>query len=218
MKTCNKCNISKSVDEFYKRDNGYRNECKDCLIKKSKEWASINKDKRKSIMQKYYLLNSNDIREKTKKYQSKNRDKDRVRRSKYRKIRQNNYINRISNDVLFKLSESIRASIKTSIRKRGYTKRSKTYIILGCSYEEFRIYIESKFEKWMNWDNYGKYNGELNYGWDFDHIMPISSAKTESDVINLNHVSNFQPLCSKVNRDIKKDKIIQIFLDYQVVV
>ena len=60
----------------------------------------------------------------------------------------------------------------------------------------------------MNWDNRGLYNGELNYGWDIDHIIPISSAKNENDIIRLNHYSNLQPLCSKINRDIKKDKVI----------
>ena len=59
----------------------------------------------------------------------------------------------------------------------------------------------------MNWDNYGLYNGELDYGWDLDHIIPISSAKTEEDIIRLNHYTNLQPLCSKTNRDIKKDKL-----------
>jgi hypothetical protein len=66
-------------------------------------------------------------------------------------------------------------------------------------------YIESKFEDWMNWDNRGKFNGELNYGWDLDHIVPISSAVTEEDIIKLNHYTNFQPLCSYINRVIKKN-------------
>lgn len=59
----------------------------------------------------------------------------------------------------------------------------------------------------MTWDNHGLYNGELNFGWDIDHIIPISSAKTEDEVINLNHYTNLQPLCGKINRDIKKDKL-----------
>ena len=59
----------------------------------------------------------------------------------------------------------------------------------------------------MNWDNYGLYNGELGYGWDIDHIKPISSASTEQEVITLNHYTNLQPLCSKVNRDVKKNKV-----------
>jgi len=50
--------------------------------------------------------------------------------------------------------------------------------------------LESKFEDWMNWDNQGKYNGEFNYGWDINHIIPISSAKTEDDIIKLNHYTN----------------------------
>ena len=60
----------------------------------------------------------------------------------------------------------------------------------------------------MSWNNRGRYNGEFNYGWDIDHIIPISSAKNEDDIIKLNHYTNLQPLCSKFNRDIKKDKIL----------
>jgi len=56
--------------------------------------------------------------------------------------------------------------------------------------------------------NHGLYNGQLNYGWDIDHIIPLSSVKTEEDVIRLNHYTNLQPLCSFVNRVIKRDKII----------
>ena len=57
----------------------------------------------------------------------------------------------------------------------------------------------------MNWNNYGIYNGEFNYGWDLNHIIPISSAKSEEEIIKLNHYTNLQPLCSKTNRDIKRN-------------
>ena len=57
----------------------------------------------------------------------------------------------------------------------------------------------------MNWDNYGLYNGEENYGWDLDHIVPVSSAQCEEDIYRLNHHSNIQPLCSYVNRYVKRD-------------
>ena len=60
----------------------------------------------------------------------------------------------------------------------------------------------------MNWSNHGKYkNGTFNFGWDLDHIIPICSAITEEDVIRLNHYTNFQPLCSHINRDIKREKL-----------
>ena len=111
----------------------------------------------------------------------------------------------MKNDYLYRLTNNIRDLIYKSIKNKGYTKKSRTSEILGCS--EFRLYIESKFEDWMTWENKGLYNGELNCGWDIDHIIPLSGAITEEDVIRLNHYTNLQPLCSKVNRDIKKDKL-----------
>ena len=59
----------------------------------------------------------------------------------------------------------------------------------------------------MNWNNRGLYNGELNYGWDIDHIIPVSYAKNEEELLLLNHYTNLQPLCSKINRDIKRNKV-----------
>ena len=94
------------------------------------------------------------------------------------------------------------------MKSKGYKKNLKTEIIVGCSFEELKLYLESKFETWMNWDNYGLYNGKLNYGWDIDHIIPLCSALKEEDVIKLNHYTNLQPLCSKVNRDIKHSNIV----------
>lgn len=59
----------------------------------------------------------------------------------------------------------------------------------------------------MTWENRGLYNGELNHGWDIDHITPLSSAKSEEEVYSLSHYSNLQPLDSKINRDVKRNKI-----------
>jgi len=142
----------------------------------------------------------------------KKREQDREsykRNSEKRKISARIYkTNRKKNDLLYRFSFLIRTRIYQSISNRGYTKRSKTFEILGCEYRAFKVYIESKFEHWMTWENYGLYNGELNYGWDLDHITPISSAKSEEDIIKLNHYTNFQPLCSLTNRYIKKDNLV----------
>jgi hypothetical protein len=59
----------------------------------------------------------------------------------------------------------------------------------------------------MTWDNKGLYNKKLNYGWDIDHIIPLSLAKTEEEIIKLNHYTNLQPLCGYTNRYIKVNKI-----------
>lgn len=139
--------------------------------------------------------------------------------AKYRKqpetkqIRNNRHKTRLNTDFLYKLTVNIRGLISISIKKQGYKKSSKTEQILGCSFEKFKQYIELQFESWMTWENYGKYKkGQFNIGWDFDHIIPLSSIKLLpleeriNRLYELNRYTNFRPLCSKINRDIKRDQ------------
>ena len=89
----------------------------------------------------------------------------------------------------------------------GYKKNSKLNEILGCDGETFKQHIESQFEPWMNWGNWGcKTPSEPNITWDLDHIIPVSSAVNEEEIIKLNHYTNLRPLCSYMNRFIKRDK------------
>ena len=72
---------------------------------------------------------------------------------------------------------------------------------MGCSYQDFIIYLEQKFTDGMSWDNYGL------YGWHIDHIIPLSSATDELSLEKLCHYTNLQPLWAKDNLS-KGDKII----------
>jgi len=107
-----------------------------------------------------------------------------------------------------KIIQNVRGLIGSSIKKRGYKKDSRTEKILGCSFEEFKKYIEEQFDPWMNWYNHGRYTGKINETWHFDHIIPLASADTKKEVIKLCHYTNFQPLCSYINQAVKKDKIL----------
>ena len=143
--------------------------------------------------------NSNIKKEYNRKYFLDNKE----RLNKYK----NNWFNeKMKSDIGFKLKKKIKTTIKDAFRGKYYKRNKKIIDILGCSIDDFKSYLESKFESWMSWENHGLYNGELNYGWDIDHIIPISTAKTEEDIIKLSHFLNFQPLCSKINRDIKRSK------------
>jgi hypothetical protein len=107
-------------------------------------------------------------------------------------------------DPLYKLSQRIRHSIYQSLKKKKSYKTNSTVEIIGCTFEELKQHIELQFEPWMNWNNMGgKIITEQNTGWDIDHIIPISTAKTEEDIIKLNHYSNLRPLCSYYNRFVK---------------
>ena len=174
-------------------------------IEKSRIRRKIYRENNKEIIRikrkEYKEKNKDILKEKSKIYCSKNRDKINERTRKY-------HNERCSIDPTYKLKNRIKNLISTSIKKMGYKKNTRTYKILGCTYDEFKLHIESKFEEWMNWDNYGRYNGEEKYGWDLDHIIPLSSVTTEEDIIRLNHYSNIQPLCSYINRYVKRDKIV----------
>jgi hypothetical protein len=202
-----------------KSPDGLRPECKSCRKGESKTYYTENTNEIKERVKNYRAENpvvklnwelNNPI--KKKQYNKKYRTNNSVKIKEYRKINSDGlkvkrrvYIrNKMATDSVFKLKHNLGSLIRISFKSRGYTKNSKTNEILGCTVEEFKQYLETKFESWMNWDNRGFYNGELNYGWDPDHIIPISSAKTEDEIIKLNHFSNFQPLCSKTNRDIKR--------------
>jgi hypothetical protein len=220
MKSCSKCKIEKEFIHFHKCSKnkiGYRSQCISC----GNEYKEANKDKLKeyfknrvydpSVKKEYYLLNKERIKDNYRKYYENNKESKLEYQKEYQKNnkdKRNSYlIERRQNDPLFKLITNVRNLIYNSFYYNGYSKNSKTEELLGCSFEELKEYLESKFEPWMNWDNRGLYNGELNYGWDIDHIIPLSSVNKEDDIIKLNHYINLQPLCSKVNRDIKKDNL-----------
>lgn len=199
-KICKKCNIEKKLEFFHKWKKSYRSQCKDCVNSSRTEYHK-----------KYRAENSIKIKDRQTNYINNNKEKRKDCQKKWY-MKNPNYMkdyqdNRLKNDIIFKVSISIRTRISKSIKRKNFRKNSKTQEILGCSFEEFKLYLEAKFEPWMSWLNKGLYNGEPNYGWDLDHIIPVSTAKTEEDIIRLNHYTNFQPLCSKVNRDIKKNKI-----------
>lgn len=196
-KQCKKCNVNKDFSEFKTENSALCLSCQEVGRRKSKKYYTNNKEKVKTKQTKYKNNNPEKLKKTRQKYYDNNK-KEMIKKASER-IKK-----RKQNDPIFKFKYNVRKSITTSLHERKFSKKNNSETILGCTFEEFKAYIESKFEYWMSWDNYGKYNGELNYGWDLDHIIPLSSAKTEEDVIRLNHFKNLQPLCSKVNRDIKK--------------
>ena len=64
---------------------------------------------------------------------------------------------------------------------------------LGCSIENFRLYIESKFYDGMSWDNQG--------AWHLDHIVPLSSFNLtdRAQFLLAAHYTNYQPLWASEN-------------------
>lgn len=199
MKICITCKQEKENYEFHKNPygkDGLRNECKYCISIKQKNYHILNKEKNNLKSNNYYIENTSEVLRKSKVYRDLN--KTIISRKAYIKRKMNK---------LHNFSCSLRSLISSSFKNKNFKKGIKSKEILGCTLQEFRNYIESKFESWMNWNNYGGINIKTkNTNWDLDHIIPLDSAKTQDDIIKLNHYTNFQPLCSYTNRYIKKNK------------
>jgi hypothetical protein len=102
-------------------------------------------------------------------------------------------------DINFRLASRLRTSLCLAIQ--GKSKGRSALDLLGCPLEDFRIYLESKFEPGMTWQNYGY------RGWHIDHIMPLAIfdlSKPEHQKRAF-HFSNMQPLWAVENMS-KKDK------------
>lgn len=105
-------------------------------------------------------------------------------------IRARHHRKRMQNPVYY-LQKVCRARIWAALNGVG-KKPTKTEIMIGCTYDELRRHLESMFRDGMSWENKGK--------WHIDHIIPLSSAKTQEDVIKLCHYSNLQPLWEQENK------------------
>jgi hypothetical protein len=77
-------------------------------------------------------------------------------------------------------------------------KTSPTFTELGYTVNEFVVHIEKQFAPAMSWSNMKD--------WQIDHIIPASTAKTRSDVVALNQLSNLRPMWADEN-NAKKNKI-----------
>ena len=201
----------KSVsDKKYREKEGNKEIQKEYMKNYSPNYINNNKEILQEKSRKYYYKNYERNRLVDKEYYLNNKEKIKAYREKYKLIRNERHRERIKIDSLYKLKCNINSLIKISFKTSKHIKNSKTQEILGCTIEEFKKHLESKWESWMNWDNYGNPKDgkfEPNKTWDIDHIIPTSSAITEEDIIKLNHYTNLQPLCSHYNRFIKSDKV-----------
>jgi len=195
-KVCSKCKEEKEVCEFGKRKDskdGLRSECKSCgkewrlnnqthLLEYNKKWKISNPEHVYNYHKSYNQKNSEELKKYQKEWYGQNKDKV----NQKRKLRK-------QTDLIFLISCSVRKRMSEYIKKNNILKKNKTFEIVGLTPIEISHYLESKFTEGMSWDNYGV------YGWHIDHIIPLSSSKTEEELYNLCHYTNLQPLWSEDN-------------------
>jgi len=73
---------------------------------------------------------------------------------------------------------------------QGNFKNGSAVTDLGCSIDELKMHLESKFQYGMNWDNWSF------EGWHIDHIVPLASfdLTDRKQLLLACHYTNLQPL------------------------
>ena len=175
-------NMTKEEKAEYGRK--YREANKEILAEKRKKYREANKEKFDEYSKKYREANKEKIADLNRQWIINNRAKRNIYKKEYKK-------QKLHNDPLFKLTTNLRSLISGSLKRQGYKKGSKTEQILGCSFLDFKEYIEEQFTQGMNWANYGQ--------WHIDHIIPISVAENEAQILILNRYQNLRPLWADEN-------------------
>jgi len=196
-------------ERIAEREKKYYQENKERKAEYLKQWYQKNKKCHKQYYQEnkerqkqYYQENKERIAERQKQYREENKERHKQwRKENKERIKQYYQENkerlnerdkqRKKIDPLYKLKCNLRSRTGDAFKRKSYRKTSKTAKMLGVPFEIAKDHIERQFTKGMTWENQGE--------WHIDHIIPLASAKTESELIKLCHYTNLQPLWAKDN-------------------
>lgn len=225
-KRCGKCNELKNFDFFSKnrsKKDGRDSCCKECRNAISRAWRESNPEKYKSAQVAWEQANPGKHSEASKRWRTNNLNRYKEIKRLYRSIPENKAraaeVQRVwvdknrelirekerekrRSDPQFRLRRNIRRRIKkvldtqTKYRHCGSAVGSG-WTDKGCTDTEFIQHIESLWEPWMNWTNYG--NGADQ--WNIDHIRPLKDFDlTKRDEYRMAvHYTNIRPLHSRLN-------------------
>ena len=218
-KICSKCKLEKTIGDFAKHPqtkDGLQCRCNQCrkidrkkhyeankktIIDKSKNYREKNREKLTQYSKEYYNINRENLLNNKKEYYKKNskiiysklliyNEKNKTKVNQYKNTYQKKK-KKIS--PLYKVKVLMRDRLNKFFKYSTINKNNSTIDIIGCTPKELKEFLEKKFVDGMNWENHGL------YGWHIDHIIPLSSAKSEEELIKLCHYTNLQPLWAKDN-------------------
>ena len=215
-KICSKCKEEKDVCEFGNRSNskdGKSSNCKKChnlrsadyqkrnykeCLERQGRWRSKNRERVYDRYKKYKEKNPEKIKELRERFYTNNPHKRKEYRENYKPRKHEQRKERRESDPIFVLINNVRSRLYKYLTKLDITKKNKTFDIVGCNPLQLKEHLEKQFVDGMTWENKGD--------WHIDHIIPLSSAKTEDELYKLCHYTNLQPLWAIEN--IKKGKKI----------
>ena len=111
-----------------------------------------------------------------------------------------NYSRYRRQDPLVRLRHNVSAAIRDSLK---YKSNKSIFDYLPYTFQELKEHLESQFESWMTWDNYGGKSNDERKTWHMDHIQPQCKFSYQSLddplMVECWALSNLQPLEKKTN-------------------
>jgi hypothetical protein len=188
---CKKCNSERG--KKYVKENPKK------VLEQQKKWRDKNPEWVYNRHKKWREENSELFNEIRRNWLNKNPEKRKEYRENYKLRKHERRKERRDNDPVFNLTNRMRCRIWKYLNILEITKKNKTFDIVGCSPEFLKEYLETQFIDGMSWNNRSE--------WHIDHIIPLSSAKTEDELYRLCHYTNLQPLWAEDNVK-KSNKIL----------
>lgn len=110
---------------------------------------------------------------------------------------------RYRTDPSFRLRQILRSAIWEALRFNGGDKAGRSILKhLPYSMDELRVHLESQWESWMSWDNYGLIDSN-RVTWQIDHVIPQHFfnfiSMEEEEFFACWDLSNLRPLESSEN-------------------
>ena len=172
-------NNSEKIKEYRKNNPGKIRESlkkwQKNNIEKIREYSRIYRQNNCEKMKEWYQNNREKINEKCRIRYKNNLEKEKARSKKYyqnNREKINEYCrNRKKINIHFRLKSIISSSIYKRLKHRLLDKNRKpTFSFLPYTIDDLIKHLESLFQPWMNWGNYGR---KVGY-WVIDHIKPDS--------------------------------------------
>ena len=215
LKICGGCHVSKLYSDFNQCRTGrfgLHNHCRCCQAIAKRNYYTANREheitasaayqktpkavtsrRARYVRDKIAILEANRIRRRSPKARSNALCAQRAREEKtpYLKIVRN---------------------LRTKVRKVliGINKSASTLQMLGCSIDELKQHLESRFQPGMTWNNYGIYDintwndeDSSTWTWQIDHIIPQSdlpyTSMTDENFKKCWALKNLRPYSAKLN-------------------